>query len=198
MKMRKFMKINKFYIGIFITLLVISLAFAGGYKYYNYTHPVTTVTDTITIVDTVTHTIIKDSISYVEKIDTLYWPRDTVFKDVDTAAILVDYYARYGYDRVYADSLISVDFYDIVSENKIVASTFLNYKILRPQTIITNTTTVNNYSSYLNLSFKTDLAVEYPELRAQMIGKNISYGIGYMPKQNALTINFGYNILKLK
>lgn len=192
------MKNPKIYIGIAIVLIILGLTFFGGYRYYGHTHPITTVTDTITIVDTVTHTIIKDSISYVEKIDTLYWPGDTVFKDVDTAAILVDYYARYGYDRVYADSLISVDFYDIVSENKIVASTFLNYKILRPQTIITNTTTINNYSSYLNLSFKIDLAVEYPEIRAQMIGKNISYGVGYMPKQNALTINFGYNILKLK
>lgn len=197
MKMRKIMKINKFYIGIFITLLVISLAFTGGYKYYNCTHPVTTVTDTTFVYDTIVKEIPVNHYSHI--VDTVFFPDTLIIPaDVDTAEILRKFYSRYVYARNWEDSLIKVSFKDTVSQNKIQNSSNLKYQILRPQTVIVNETNIKSYSSYLNISMSSDLKIQYPEFKLQLIGKNISYGVGYAPKQNTVRINFGYNFLKMK
>jgi hypothetical protein len=183
-------------LGTLIVIAVLALAVFSGYKWHEVTHPTEFVTDTITIVDTLTHTIVKDSISYSETIDTLYVPADTFFVDIDTMAILKDYYARYGYSREYKDSLIQVDFYDIVSQNKIVASTFLNYKILRPQTIITNT--YMDYSRYISIGANSDLDLEYFNLDLTYTTNNFNYKLLYYPRQKAFGLGISYNILKLK
>ncbi len=88
--------------------------------------------------------------NYAIEIDTLFYP-DSVFvpSDVDTAAILYNYFAIYLYNRHWNDSIIQVDLVDTITQNKISGSDFLKYKILRPQEVIINTTTVNNYTKYI-------------------------------------------------
>lgn len=179
-----------------IILLLLGLAFWGGRR----TCPgpqIETHTDTLYVYDTITKVITKDH--YTETIDTIFYPDSILIPaDVDTAAILADYYRTYKYDRSWGDSTISVNFSDYISRNRITRSTLLNYKLLKPQSTIINTTNVLNYQKYINIGLRTDITFLYPEFQASYIGPKFSYGLGYMPRQKALTVNFGYNILKFK
>ena len=187
--------------SILISLAIINfflaLSFLGGYKYYQYSNPIIPSSDTLYIYDTTTYYVDVDHYHY--DIDTIFYPDSIIIPiDIDTLEILKDYFALYKYNRVWEDSLIYVSFYDIISQNRILQSSLLEYKILRPQTIITNTTTINNYASYFNISLTSDFTLEYPHLKATLITPSLSYGLGYMPKQKALTLSVGYNLFKLK
>lgn len=81
----------------------------------------------------------KDSIIYKpEKV--IYIPGPETFKDVDTLAILKDYFAKRVYsDKIKIDSFGYVFLTDTVSQNQIVSRKVkLDYKI----PVITNTTTI--------------------------------------------------------
>jgi hypothetical protein len=94
--------------------------------------------------DTVTH-VIPDTIPYlVIKYDSIVY-RDTVFKDVDTSAILKDYHALHYYTRYWNDTLLSVTQRDVLSKNKFVESSF-TYNLLKPLQIINNVS--NHYTIY--------------------------------------------------
>jgi len=178
-------------------LLILGLTFLFGYRTYEHTHPITTSTDTLYIWDTITYEIPVDH--YHVDIDTIFVPDSILIPaEVDTLAILADYYRTYEYQRSWSDSTISVNFSDFISRNRIEHSTLLNYKLLKPQTTIINKTEVNNYSTYLNISARSDYKIQNPEISISIISRKFSGGIGYMPRQEALTINLGYNVLKLK
>jgi len=190
---------NKIILYVSVILLILGLTFFGGYRYYGSTHQIVTQTDTILIYDTIIHEIPNDVHHYHVDIDTVFVPDSILIpSDVDTLAILADYYRIYNYKRAWEDSVISVTFTDQISQNRIFQSSLLQYKLLKPQTVITNTTTINNYSTYLNLGLNSDIKFLYPEITAQLITKKFSYGVGYMPVQKGLTIHLGYNILKIK
>lgn len=73
---------------------------------------------------------------YIIKTDTVEVPAN-----VDTAAILREYFAVNHYKWEYRDTLLAFDLSDEISQNKIQKRE-ASYKILRPQQIINNITTV--------------------------------------------------------
>ena len=181
-----------------ILLLLIGCSFWGGYKYYKNTHPITHTTDSILIYDTITHVI--DHNHYIQKIDTLFYP-DSVFvpSDVDTAAILYNYFAIYLYNRHWNDSIIQVDLVDTITQNKISGSDFLKYKILRPQEVIINTTTVNNYTKYIYGGINVPINKwDFTEANIIYAGPKGYIGLGYIPGQNTTTIKMGIPIIKIR
>lgn len=178
-------------------LLVIALCLVSGYKYHAYTHPVTTTTDTIMVYDTITHVI--PVTEYVYKVDTVYYPEIVeIPADVDTALILRDYFAIYAYERSWSDSTVFVNFSDTLSRNRIIGSSLLSYKLLKPQTTIINKTEITNYSSYLNIHASSDFGVQYPEIGISFVGRRYSVGAEYAIRQEAFKLSLGYNIIKFK
>lgn len=118
--------------------------------------------------------------------------------EVDTNQILKDFFAKYSYKRVWEDSTLYVELLDTVSQNKFGVSRF-NYKILKPQTIITNNTTtyVNKGSGIyagIGISFNSsiNLSLDY------VTKKNFIYEVGYTPKENAFNVGIKYKIFNLK
>lgn len=130
-------------VGLFLCLL--AGFFFGGYKYCQSKKKVPQIApDTVYLYDTVEH-YIPDTIPYylIEYKDRVI--RDTVFKDIDTAAILRDYYAFHYYTRTWEDSLIVAVSQDVVSENQFIDNTF-SYSFKKPQEIsVVNTTHFSRY-----------------------------------------------------
>lgn len=95
---------------------------------------------------------IRDSIpSYVPYPEYIYPPADTFWRDrdIDTAAILEDYFSTYFYADVIEDDSIKITINDSIRENKI-ASRDLKYEILYPIKTITITEEhhINNREFY--------------------------------------------------
>jgi hypothetical protein len=140
----------------------------------------------------------------VNELDTIIYS-DTVFKDVDTAAILKDYFATHVYNRDWQDSLLQVSLIDKVSRNNFTDSRF-TYKILRPQEI--NYTTIDNsihYSKYVFLGASLPLSpVKYSGV------SNMSYlslsglyafpkgyiELTYQPYTKIITLGSGLRLFK--
>ena len=103
--------------------------------------------DTIVVHDTSWH-VIYDTTFISSKPDTIY-NTDTVYKDVDTAVILKDYFLKKGYEWQKKDSNIVVNGYSIVKENRLI-STDIKYKWLKPTTTtITNVDNSIHYNKYI-------------------------------------------------
>ncbi len=189
-------KAKRITLGILIAVLAI-LMFLGGYRYHAYTHPINPPThDTTYVWDTIYH----DIHHYHQKIDTVLYPDSVLIPiDVDTNAILKDYFAIYKYDRHWNDSTIEVLLSDTITQNKIEGSNFLKYKLLKPQTtIINNITNVTTYKSYINLGINTDYKFQHSILELKLIGPRYSVGAGYGIQDKTLFLNAGVNIIQLK
>jgi len=181
--------------------LMAMLLFVGGwagYKLYPTLHPCPEVsTDTVLVHDTVTHTIPDTIPYYIAGKDSIIY--DTVFKDVDTAAILKDYFAWHFYTRHWEDSLLSVTLHDVVSQNKFGGNEF-TYKILRPQTVITNVVD-NSRSRYIifgaDIPFKT---IDHMSVNvdAMFVTSRFYFGIGYNGELNCPTIKGGVTVARFK
>ena len=180
-----------------IILIILGLSFFGGYRYYGFTHPVTPPTsDTLYVWDTIFH----DIHHYHVRVDTILKPVDVIIpQDVDTALILKDYFAIYKYDREWNDSTLEVYLSDTISQNKIMASDFLRYKLLKPQTtIINNITNVTTYRSYINVGINSDYKFKHSIIGMTWIGPKYSIGAGYGIQDKTLFLNAGVNIIQLK
>ena len=136
---------------------------------------------------------------YIVKHDSIVY-RDTVFKDVDTANILKDYFAIHYYTRFWQDTLIAVTKHDVISKNDFISSE-LTYKLLKPVTIINNV--INNvfYSRYI--TFGTDLPfkqVQHMNVNIDVMYVTSKYylGVGYNSELNCPTIKGGVTIFKFK
>jgi hypothetical protein len=82
---------------------------------------------------------IRESIpNYIPIPEYIYPPADTMWRDVDTAAILKDYFSTYFYSDIIEDDSLKITINDSISENKI-ASRNLKYEILYPIKTITIT-----------------------------------------------------------
>lgn len=138
---------------IIIILVLIVLLLLQGW-YYKTSMPIETV---VTKVETRIDTVTINSVEYVPKIVNKIVPEyievyktDTVLVNtqVDTAAILQDYYTQYVYqDTLDLDTLGSVTVIDTVSQNKIQSRQFTS-NILIPTKTITNTTYINDKGFY--------------------------------------------------
>lgn len=91
----------------------------------------------ITIVESIKYdTIYNEVTKYVPKWTEKKLPPDTVYKDVDTAAILKNYFAEYTYSDTINHDTVKIYINDKVSKNKII-SRDVKYKILYPIKTIT-------------------------------------------------------------
>ena len=152
--------------------------------------------DTAFIYDTVYKEIPNDIYHYSQVIDTVYSIEYVeIPQDVDTLAILKDYYSTYDYYRTWEDTTISVNFTDRISQNKIVESTLLNYKLLQPQTTISQVTNVNKYAHYLGIGLNTDLKLLAPNFQLTYVTPKLNYNILYYPRQESVGLGITYNFL---
>ena len=187
---------------ILVGLVLLALLGCGyfGYTLYPKHNPCPqTASDTVYVYDTAWHTITDTVPWYIVKHDSIVY-RDTVFKDVDTAEILKDYYAIHYYTRFWQDTLIAVTKHDVISKNDFISSE-LTYKLLKPVTIINNV--INNvfYSRYI--TFGTDLPfkqVQHMNVNIDVMYVTSKYylGVGYNSELNCPTIKGGVTIFKFK
>jgi hypothetical protein len=155
--------------------------------------------ETVYIHDTVTHFIYDIYPAYIEGKEKIIYI--DVPAKVDTALILKEYFAQHIFNRKWQDSLLAVNLVDTISQNKPVGNLF-SYKILRPQTIVTNT--IDNSVHYTKyLTFGLDLPISnfnFIELEGTYNFNKGYIGLGWTPKLNIKKINIrmGINILKIK
>ena len=156
------------------------------------------ITNTILVNDTVTYQIIDHVPYYIVHNDTVIY-KETIIQQVDTAAILKDYFAIHVYDRHWQDSLIIVNLKDSISQNKSIGNIF-RYKILRPQTIINNT--IDNsitYNSYLTFGLGIPIKnVNYINLELDYNWRKGYAGIQYIPELKSFGVKAGVTLLKFK
>jgi hypothetical protein len=122
--------------------------------------------------------------------------RDTVFKDVDTSAILRQFYALYSYERSWTDSLLTVTVKDVITQNKPLTNVF-TYKILRPQTVVTNFVTNTSYSRYVAFGFSVpvkDLSLSTMDL--MYVDRKWYGGVGY--GKGGLSVKGGVTLFRMK
>jgi len=106
------------------------------------------ITDTIISYDT----IIIEKTSYIPQWKTKYITKtDTTPSNIDTVAILKDYYAKYFYvDTIYIDTLGYAVINDTISQNSII-SRDIKSNFLIPNKTVTNTFYINNREFYWGL-----------------------------------------------
>lgn len=100
-------------------------------------------------------TITKEITTYVPEWKDRFIPiRDTVWveshQDIDTAAILEDYFSSYYYSDVISNDSVTITINDTISENKIKARN-IKYDILYPTITITNETLINKRDFYVGI-----------------------------------------------
>ena len=93
-----------------------------------------TKTETITKIDTITVLVN----NYIPKWNDRILPNDTVYKNVDTSAIIKDYFITYYYTDTIADDSVKIIINDSILKNKI-SNRNLQYEILYPTKTITIT-----------------------------------------------------------
>jgi hypothetical protein len=163
------------YITLVAILIILISVFLWGFRTYPKVHPPPVASiDTFYVHDTVVHRIpypvtIRDSIRYRDQawIDSIVQANQ-----VDTSALLADYYALHYYTRHWGDSLISVTLKDVVSGNRFIDSA-LTYQILRPQQVINSV--INNYTYSRYLYAGADIPVD--KIR------NAEYGLFYASRR---------------
>lgn len=178
---------------LLILLLAIGLLSSSFYFGYNYhSDELEQFRDTIIVRDTNTYIIFDHSPWYHLVLDTVEY-NDTIPFTIDTAQVIKEYFAKYSYTRNWKDSLMDITLHDVVTQNRFDKST-LNYKILRPQTIINNTVVTSTpFNIYIGLDIplnnKNDLNIEGIYI------KNKRYiGAFYSPISKTIGLKIGIGI----
>lgn len=190
---------NNILIG-FLLAVFLFIGLLAGYKLYPSIKPCPVSSkDTIFIRDTIYH-FIPDTVPWlvIERDTVIY--HDTVFKDVDTAEILKNYYASYFYTRNWNDSIVDITLKDEISENSFIKSD-IGYKLLKPQTVVTNVTNNYNYSRYLTVGASLPTkSIEHMNmnLSARYVMPRWYIEVGYDAELNCPTFGAGATILKMK
>ena len=201
-----------------VAVILLTIGFAVGWKLYPTFKPCPEVTsDTIIINDTTWHHLYdslaslppKEKIKWLPQ-DTLFVPGDTFFKDVDTAAILKDYFSVFRYHWTKLDSgLLDVSLYTTVTENKPIKYE-LDYKILKPQTVVNNTidnsVTYNKYFQFgVNLPVYCYSKDTLSKLNIMNVSLEASYvfpkgyvGVGWQPNTETINARAGVTLFKIK
>jgi len=183
-------------IGILITIVIV-FSFLFGYNTYPKWNTPDVVNDTIWRVDTVEHTIVDTFPWFVTKRDTIIY-RDTIFKDIDTAKILEQFYAIHYYERQWRDTNLFVTINDAISENRLIDQT-LKYEITRPQSIINVTENKYSYSRYLYFGGSITLPdAKYSNVGVYGAFSRTFFGVSYIPYQKGVMLTGGYRFLKIK
>lgn len=180
-------------------MLFLTFAFVGGCEYRKKTFDCPVITsDTILVKDTIIHTIVDSFPYYIVKNDTIIYT-DTVFKDIDTAKILSDYFAIHIYTRTWTDSLVDISLRDYITQNMPVKNN-LTYRILRPQEVIVNNVDQSvHYSSYLYFGGTVPIKdVRYSDFTVSFAFKQGLCGIGYNPYLKSLSVTGAIKIAQFK
>jgi hypothetical protein len=157
-------------------------------------------TTTVVIHDTVQHNIPTYVPYYLTRVDSIVY-RDTVRipVNIDTVALIKDYFAQHYYTREWQDSLLNVNQVDMVTENKIYPQKF-TYVIKRPQTIINNV--VDNsvsYSKYIQFGVGVPISnVNYVNVEASYIFPKGYVKAYYMPEIKSFGGGVGVTLFKFK
>lgn len=193
------MKSNDYIVVGLIILALLGVGYFGYTMYPKINKCPETASDTVYVHDTAWHTI-QDTVPwYIVKYDSIIY-RDTVFKDVDTTAILKDYYAIHYYTRLWQDTLIAVTKHDAISKNDFISSE-LTYKLLKPMTVINNVTNNNLYSRYI--IFGVDLPFKQVKhmninIDAMYVTSRYYLGVGYNSELNCPTVKGGITMFSFK
>ena len=187
-------KSNSWIVAVVVLILTAAIFYFGYVMRGVWNSSTVTQIDTIYRVDTIEHHIISKIPYYISKTDTVI-KRDTVFKDIDTSAILVNYFAWHTYERVWNDSTVKITLRDVISENKVYDSD-LDYKILRPQVLITEVKNEYNYSKYLYAGGSVSL--KDAELGLFYASRRVLIGLQYNPFIQSPTVSIGLGIAKFK
>lgn len=133
---------------VFLILIIILLRMCQGKPNPNKTPDPEIITITKIEYDTIREKVTE----YVPKWRDRKLPPDTVYKDkdVDTAAILKDYFAEYTYNDTIDHDTVKIFINDVLTENKI-ASRSIEYEILYPTKTITTIEKhyINNREFYI-------------------------------------------------
>ena len=194
-------------IGGILALILLVAGFTGGWYAHKELRPCQIITtDIITVQDPYWHHI-ADSLAGLppkevwkwHPKDTLFVPGDTVIQQVDTAAILKDYFSVYKYQWFKNDDTLSVELNTTVTENKPIAYD-LKYKVIPSfTTTINNVDNSTNYTKYFYLGLNVPIKdVKYLDLEALYAFPKGYLGIGYGPELNSVTAKAGVTIFKIK
>jgi hypothetical protein len=182
---------------IIVGLVILALLGVGyfGYTLYPRWNKCPEITsDTVYLKDTVSHVILDTVPWYHLVVDTVIYT-DTNFINIDTGAILKDYFAWHSYTRTWEDSLLAVTLHDIVSQNKFGGNEF-TYKILRPQTIIQNVMKNNIYKKYILVGTGFTMKDrEGVDLDAMYVNRRFYFGVGYNANVNSISFKGGITVL---
>jgi hypothetical protein len=199
--------IYKYLIGIGIFILCLLFSFVSGCNRGKKLCKQDIVTNTVILHDTVIHNIVDSFPYYIHGATQIVYETDTIYKNVDTIAVVRDYFSTHITDNIWQDSLVQVKIKTYISQNELKHSVF-NYKILRPQQITyTNVDNSVNFTRYIY--FGASLPI-YPAKvngisNINYIGLNGIYAfpkgyaeIMYQPYTKTFTIGTGLKIFKFK
>ena len=169
-----------------------------GYTYYPKRNPCPVIaSDTVIIHDTMTYTLKPDTITVykiVHHSDTVQIPAD-----IDSAAILKEYYSTFTYQWQQADTNIVIDGLTTITENRITDNS-LQYHWLQPATIVNNIPQkINSYSRYLTIGVDIPIqSMSYAEIEALYVFRRGYLGAGYTPKLRSFNFKIGIPIIHFK
>ena len=150
-----FKNIQTLLIVVLVVIILLLRSCGGGSGHTSQIQDPIILTDTVTLYDT----IIESTINYVPQYKIQYQSKvDTVFGEVDTLAILKDYYAKYVYtDTLYIDTLGYAVINDTITRNSILSRN-IKTNIVVPTSTVTNTIYINERELYwgLGLSGRTE------------------------------------------
>lgn len=181
---------------LLLSLLILTLA---GFCYLGYTiYPKINKqpeinSDTILIHDTLIH-VFPGDLQLIPS-DTIYHT-DTLYHNIDTAAILADYFKEYKYEWIKSDTNIIINGSTSVTENRI-KSNQISYRWLQPIQIINNS--IDNrkyYSTYL--SFGLDIPfnrLKSTQIESILTIKKGYIGVGFTPYNQSFSLKIGLNAI---
>ncbi len=190
------------WLAVAFIVIVLAGVFYLGYR----TYPMANILpeplhDTVYIYDTLPHEIPDSFPYYVEKIDSVKYIDKKVIDSiirankVDTTEILRRYYAEYTYQRSFNDSLISAVLTDTISQNSLKGHRF-TYKLLQPQSVITNKTELLNTSLYIGVGTSVKLNTFNPEIL--LTYPKGYFGVEYNSINNGFYLKTGVRIWSKK
>jgi flagellar biogenesis protein FliO len=158
----------------------------------------TTTSDTIKIIKYRDTIVYKESIKYIPVIDTFIIV-DSIPADIDSFAIVQDYFNKYVYKDTREDSSCSISIIDSVSQNKIFSRTLdieCKAKIKTETNIVTNTIIKKN-KFRLGIGFSTDFNTFTPGIIGVVKNHTIivGYNIPSTSSSNSITIGYSYLFL---
>lgn len=188
-----------------LILFLLTMGFVGGWNAHKTFKPCPTITvDTVTVQDPYWHHIAdslaglppKEKVKWLPQ-DTLFVPGDTVLADVDTAAILKDYFSVYKYEWNKNTDTLNINLQTTVTKNQPI-SYKLNYKFNIPFTTIENN--IDNsvtYSKYLYLGIDIPIKnFNYIEVEALYAFPKGYVGVGYEPEIKSFSAKAGVTLFK--